>query len=429
VRVRFLVASAFAAACALLFSNCASQGPCQFNSECAVGYYCSATKGTCVRNCQDTTRDCAPGEVCDVNGQCRATGGDGGLPDVVTQDSPVNDVVTQDNTPPQDTGADASQPTKAELDKCSSDAECKNGLICRALYKGGPTRCTPTCTQSSQCRSGARCLTLGSDTFCADADVGRTCSQAADCNYGCLAPGSYCTTQCTSGSDCPNGFGCATVGSNGKLCVRAEEYCGGTNNCTLQCYTGMLVSSCTLPCSSAADCPQRASVLPKWTCNGSCMRPSDVEGPLGQGETASYACNTSNQEVNLCNDAQHIDFTQFSVPTPPSLSCPSANVVDGSSGDVCVDTCRYSGACAFGYECTGIGNISSTRIGLCMPAHGSTEIGSSCSVDGDCAFGYCTSGKCSRDCSADGVCPTGSTCTAVGGQYPNVEGIAFKRCQ
>jgi len=430
VRLRFVIASAFAVACAILFSNCASPGPCQFNSECAVGYYCSAKKGTCVRNCQDTTRDCAPGEICDVNGQCTATSGDGGLPDVVTQDSPVNDVVTQDVAPPQDTGSDViQQPTKVELDKCSSDTECKSGLICRALYKGGPTRCTPTCTSSCG-RSGARCLTLGSDTYCADADVGKTCSQATDCNYGCLTPGSYCTTQCTSGSDCPNGFGCATVGSNGKLCVRAEEYCGGsTNTCTLACDPNMLVSSCTLPCSSAADCPQRASILSPWTCSTYCRRPSDVQGPLAQGDTASYACDVSNNEVNLCNDAQHIDFQNCTVPNPPSLTCPSTNVVDGSSGDVCLDTCRYAGACAYGYECTGIGDISNTRVGLCMPSHGSAEVGSSCTIDGDCAFGYCSSGKCSRDCSADGICPSGSSCTAVGGQYPNVEGIAFKRCQ
>jgi len=319
--------------------------------------------------------------------------------------------------------------TKIELDLCASDSDCQSGLICRSLYRGGPTRCTPTCAASCN-RAGARCLTLGPDTYCVDADVGRTCSASTDCNYGCLTPGSYCTTTCTSGADCPNGFGCATVGTSGKLCVRAEEYCGGTTNpCTLQCDTGMLVSSCTLPCTTASDCPQRASILSKWTCNTSCQRPSDVFGPLGQNQGASYACNVSNQEVNLCNDAEHIDFTQGTVPTPPTLVCPSTSVADGVSGDVCVDSCRYAGSCAFGSACTGIGNVSSTRIDVCTPAHGSSEVGSSCTTDGDCAFGYCTSNKCSRDCSADGICPTGSTCTVVGGSYPTVEGIAFKRCQ
>jgi len=386
-----------------------------------------------VKNCVDATRDCDPGEICNVNGQCVSSDGgvtnpDGSPPqdatnptDTSAQDTFVNDTSTQDVVT---TG------TKIELDLCSSDSDCTSGLLCRALYRGGPTRCTPTCTQNAQCRAGARCLTIGNDTYCADADVGRTCTQSTDCNYGCLTPGSYCTTTCTSGSDCPNGFGCATVGQNGKLCVRAEEYCGQTNNCTLDCDTSLLVSSCTLPCSSASDCPQRASVLSPWTCSTYCERPSDVYGPLGQGQTVSWACNAQNQQVNLCNDAQHVDFDTGTIPSPPTYTCPVSQSVDGATDDICVDTCRYAGACAFGYACTGIGDISNTRVDLCTPSHGSGEVGSSCSTDGDCAFGYCSAtSKCSRDCSADGVCPTGSTCTAVGGQYPNVEGIAFKVCQ
>ncbi len=416
----------------LLALDCAAPAPCQHNSECAVGYYCSATKGKCVQNCIDATRDCAPGEICDVNGRCSAPGGDGGLPDVVTADAPQAETSTQDA--PADVTLDvatddaAPAATKNELDLCAGDAECNAGLICRALYKGGPTRCTPTCTSTCG-RAGARCVTLGSDTYCADSDVGRACTQSTDCNYACVTPGAYCTTTCTSGSDCPNGFGCATV-ANQKVCVRAEEYCGGTNSCTIACDSSLVASSCTLSCTSDADCPQRASVLGKWTCgSGYCRRPSDVFGPLGQGETASYACNVSNQEVNLCNDAQHIDFTQFTIPSPPSVTCPASQSVDGVAGDACVDSCRYAGACAFGYECTGIGDISNARVGLCMPAHGAAEVGASCTTDGDCSFGYCSSNKCSRDCSADGLCPTGSTCTPVGGSYPTVEGITFKRCQ
>lgn len=416
---------------AIFALDCAGATPCQRNSDCGVGYYCNTAQSKCVRNCVDATRDCAPGEICDVNGQCRAPSGDGGGPDVVGQDAPSSDTGGQDapaDATALDAGPDAPAATKGELDPCASDAECKTGLICRSLYRGGPTRCTPTCAQTCS-RAAARCLTLGSDTYCADSDVGRTCSASTDCNYGCLTPGSYCTMTCTSGADCPNGFGCATVGNNGKLCVRAEEYCGGTNNCTLDCDPNGLVTSCTLPCSSDSDCPQRASVLAKWTCNGTCQRPSDVFGPIGQGQGASYACNLQSQEVNLCNDAQHIDFTQFTIPSPPALTCPSANVVDGAQGDDCVDTCHFAGGCAFGYECTGIGDIANARVGLCLPAHGTVEVGGSCTTDASCAFGYCSSGKCSRDCSADGLCPTGSTCTAVGGTYPTVEGIAFKRCQ
>jgi hypothetical protein len=283
---------------------------------------------------------------------------------------------------------------------------------------------------SSQCRAGARCLTIGTDTYCADADVGLACNVMAPgtCNYACVTPG-YCTTQCTSGADCPNGYGCATVSAQ-KVCVRAEEYCGMGETCTsLECDNSILASGCTLPCSSASDCPQRASILTPWTCSTTCVRPGDVYGPLGQGTTASYACNGSNVEVNLCNDAQHIDLTTGTVPTPPSISCPVSMSVDGTTGDVCLDTCRYAGACAFGYACVGIGDISNTRVDVCMPSQGAGEVGATCTTNGDCAFGYCSGSVCSRDCSADGICPTGSTCTAVGGSYPDVEGIAFKRCQ
>ncbi len=409
--------------------DCATSVPCDRNSECDVGYYCSLTKGKCVRNCVDATRDCDPGQICDVNGQCRDPNADGG-PDAITQDSPASDVITTQDAPADTITQDVVTAAKIELELCAGDGECKNGLLCRALYRGGPTRCTPTCTQNAQCRAGARCLTLGADTYCADADVGRTCSVSTDCNYGCLTPGGYCTTQCLSGSDCPNGYGCATVGQNGKLCVRAEEYCGGTNNCTLDCDTSIVASGCTLPCSTAADCPQRASVLSPWTCSTYCKRPSDVYGPLAQGETVSWACNFSNQEVNLCNDAQHVDFVNNTIPAAPAISCPVSQSVDGTADDICADTCRYSGACAFGFECTGVGDITNTRVGLCTPAHGSGEVGANCTKDGDCAFGYCgPSNTCSRDCSADGICPSGSSCTAVGGQNPNVEGIAFKRCQ
>ncbi len=419
----------------LAASSCATAGPCAINSDCPNNTSCR--DGKCVRLCFDAKRDCAPGEVCDVNGLCAA--GDGGTVKDATTDGPVQDVVVPpdapppdappDVTPPVDSGPDAPPVLKHELDLCSSDNQCSNGLICRALYKGGPSRCTRTCSSSSQCWSGTKCLAIGADTYCAQIDVGRTCNinTPGTCNFACVsAQQAYCTLPCTNGSDCPNGYGCATVSSQ-KVCVKAEQYCGGGQTCTsLLCDNGMLVSSCTLNCSSAADCPQRALPLAAWTCNGTCKRPADVVGPLAQGEPAEYACN-GNTKVNLCNDAQHIDFDAFTIPAMPAYNCPVGSSVAGVAGDACVDSCRFQGGCAHGYACTAVGNISSQRIGLCLPALGGGEVGASCTKDRDCAFGYCSSGKCSRDCSFDGLCPTGSTCTAGGG--PNVEGLAFKRCQ
>jgi hypothetical protein len=154
-----------------------------------------------------------------------------------------------------------------------------------------------------------------------------------------------------------------------------------------------------------------------------------VLGPLPGGSTPTqYYCNAQQQVVNLCNDAQHIDFQKFIIPQPPQVSCNSGVTQDGVPGDACVDSCRYQGGCAFGFSCTAVGNVGGARIGLCLP-HGAGEVGVACANDTQCAFGYCSNGKCSRDCTADGVCPTGSACVAVGGQAPTVEGQTFRRCQ
>jgi hypothetical protein len=427
-------AAAFVLTAGLAFilhaGGCATQGPCDINSDCGPGQYCAA--GRCRRDCIDTAKDCDPGTVCDpVTGRCQPPGDGGGSVDA-----------SSDATSPSDAGSDGAGAdatsssdaeggagTKRELDRCAGDGECISGLLCRPLYKGGPARCTRPCSTTANCFGGTRCLTIGTEKYCAAVDVGRACSVQSPgaCNYGCVSPG-YCTLECQTGLDCPNGYGCATV-SNVKVCVRAEEYCGGGGaTCTSSlCDTGMLVSSCTLSCGAASDCPQRALPLAPWTCTGGvCKRPADVHGPLAQGAPAEYAC-LGQTKVVLCNDALHIDFDQFAIPPEPAFSCPVQSSVAGVAGDRCVDSCRYAGACAHGFACTGVGNVGGQRVGLCLPALGAGEVGASCAKDADCAFGYCAQGKCSRDCTVDGLCPTGSTCTAAGG--PNVENLPFRRCQ
>ncbi len=192
------------------------------------------------------------------------------------------------------------------------------------------------------------------------------------------------------------------------------------------------MSGCTTKCSSAADCPQRAAGLSPWTCNaGICRRPPDVYGPLPTDATpAQYACNAKGATVNVCNDAQHIDYVSFTIPPAPSVNCALETTTSGSATDSCVDSCRYQGSCPYGSACVAVGTVDSgvTRIGLCIPT-GLGEVGSPCTSDTDCVFGYCPSslGKCSRDCTADGVCPGGTSCVSISG--PMVEGQTFRQCQ
>jgi hypothetical protein len=225
-----------------------------------------------------------------------------------------------------------------------------------------------------------------------------------------------------------------------NVCVKAEAPCDSTH--TSACIApsacdmsaAMIVSGCTTACNSAADCPQRAKALTPWTCStaGLCQRPADVVGPLPNGAApAQYACNASSQVVNVCNDAQHMNFASFTIPSQPAVNCSAMTTTPGVAGDSCVDSCRYQGGCPFGYACTAVGSANSARIGLCLPALGGGAVGAACTSSADCFFGYCdgTSMKCTRDCTADGVCPTGSTCTAAGGSLPTVEGSPFRKCQ
>lgn len=425
--------------------GCAKATPtfCEINSDCDVGFYCGDL-GKCVHECADAERDCEPGQVCNANGRCEEPGAGGAGPTssgsapttTTTSSSPTTTSGPATTTSgPTTTSSSSGSGAGGELDLCGSEGDCGSSLHCRQLSKGGAMRCTRACSSSSQCPSGLRCDDPGDGTkVCLASDIGRQCSAANDCHFACITTAHTCTEPCTSGSDCPNGYGCMAVGGQ-KVCVKAEAYCDGVDNsacvvpaaCDLS--PNMILGGCTLACDSAADCPRRAAGFAAWTCDGLCRRPGDVVGPLENGyKPTQYYCNAASQVVNLCNDAQHIDFDQFTIPAPPAVNCSSGMTTDGVAGDSCVDSCRYQGGCPSGAACTAVGNVANQRVGLCLPT-GFQEVGANCTKDRDCAFGYCSQGKCSRDCTADGVCPTGSTCTAVGGAAPTVEGAPFKRCQ
>ncbi len=426
-----LVAAASEAGCA------AANNRCELNSDC-TNAYCKA--GECARDCVDSALDCDPGFYCDATARCQPVGGGegggastsssagGGAPSDAASSSDATSSTSSSSS--SSSGAVGSH----ELDPCVADADCSSPLLCKALVVGGPKRCTRACSSPTDCMAATRCESIGGSTYCAGNDVGRPCNGPANCNFGCLIGPGYCTAACSSGADCPSGYGCMPIGNPAQsVCVKAEAYCtaGNASACIAPSACdespGLVVGGCTLACQNAGDCPRRAAGLTPWTCDGLCRRPADVFGPLPGGSTpVQYACDSSQNPVDLCNDHLHIDFAKFSIPAPPAVNCASPNTTDGAPGDACVDSCRYQGGCAFGFACTAVGNVGSGRIGLCLPT-GVGAVGAPCANDGQCQYGYCASGKCSRDCTADGVCPSGASCVAAGG--PAVEGSAFKRCQ
>jgi hypothetical protein len=423
-------------------TGCATAGPCTLNSDC-VNAYCD--EGVCKKDCVDAELDCPPGHICGPTAQCRPPGEGGGSPAGSGGGSVGGGGAGSGASPPTSTGTGGvptststggSPGTGHALDPCSTDADCASPLVCLPMTPSTPSRCTRACSSNAECVSGTRCLPVAGGQYCVEGDVGRHCTTAAECNYGCLSNQQYCTTPCATGADCPNGYGC--MGGIGNppqsICVKAEAYC--TAQSAAECIApsacdespGLVIGGCTLVCNSGADCPRRAAGLAPWSCSqGLCKRPADVKGSLENGYApAQYACDANSNVVNLCNDNLHIDFDNFVVPAAPAVNCNSPTTTDGLPGDACVDSCRYQGGCPFGSACVAVGNVGNARIGLCLP-RGGGAVGVACSKDRECAFGYCASGKCSRDCTADGVCPTGSTCVAAGG--PAVEGAQFRRCQ
>ena len=129
-----------------------------------------------------------------------------------------------------------------------------------------------------------------------------------------------------------------TVGGSGNLCVKLESYCGQS---TAECIAAsacdadvdMIVEGCTSVCNTAADCPQRAAPLTDWTCEGGiCKRPSDVFGPLPGGSSpVEYYCDQFQNVINLCNDGLTIDFTNFTVPSPPFVDCFASQTTTGNA--------------------------------------------------------------------------------------------------
>jgi hypothetical protein len=416
---------------------CAGPKPCERNSDCDHAY---CYNGECKKDCILADLDCPPGFVCNEISRCVPPAGwDGGVPDGAAGQggsagapqggSGGNPQGGSGGSPQGGSGGDpqggsggtqtggsgggpagsgGSPSGSKEFDLCGSDGDCSSGLICRPMNVNGTKRCTRSCSGFGQCMTGTRCSKVppGSETYCAFDDDGASCSGTGQCADTCVSgPGAnYCTSVCNGGTDCPAGWGCSAPIQGTRVCLRLDVDCVGPSDCAGgACDPSLIVSSCSMPCSSPADCPQRGGSLEPWKCGGGyCLRPSDVFGPVSKTQNTQWACNGSGVPVNVCADGLTGD-------NAPNLTCNETQTV-GTSG-LCVSSCRFSGGCGYGFACVGgMAEINGTPTPICL-ASGYGEVGQGCSKSQDCLFGLCAGGKCSRDCSQDGVCPKGFSCS------------------
>ncbi len=433
---------AFAAAAptsAALPSGCAGPSDCERNSDCDHAY---CVQGECKRDCMVASVDCPEGYVCNDIGRCEGPAvGDGGLPDSSSGGSSGaggggvagagggasggsgNAGASQGGAGggvagaagagggAAGTGGGVAEPLQL-FDLCGQDSDCASGLVCRPMGINQAARCTRTCSASSQCMAGTRCAPVPpkKDWICAFDDDGAPCTNAGgECNDFCLSVLNkplYCTSVCTSGAQCPAGWGCSLPIGGTRVCVRLDVPCANEYDCAgLACDPSLIVSGCSMSCTSSLDCPQRPSHLPKWSCSGGyCYRPGDVFGPASKDMTTSWACNGQGLPVNVCADGLTFD-------SAPALTCNEIETVNTQTD--CVSSCTPTGGCGQGYACVSdYVAINGTPTAVCIRT-GYAEVGQPCSKNEDCVFGVCSKAKkCSRDCSTDGVCPKGFACSA-----------------
>ena len=166
----------------------------------------------------------------------REAGGDGAADTSVTDAVASQDVAAEVLADALGDRADAVVVAHMnELDRCANDNECMTGLSCFEYGKGRPKRCTRPCTTvgaSAQCPANSRCEKFAPiGNFCVSSDIGRSCSSIDECQFGCLVAQHYCTSACSTGSDCPNGYGCMAVGQQ-QVCVKLSADC---SNDTTKC--------------------------------------------------------------------------------------------------------------------------------------------------------------------------------------------------
>ena len=286
--------------------ECTRTADCDQGLECVQGQCVQVSSGEGQIGDRCENEPCAQGLVC-VQGQdngafCTRICDDGQCPSGWTCLG-VNSSQGQVNLclPAQDVG-DA-----MFGDPCANGQECSSGLC---VSDGQSSFCSQSCTQDADCPGDATCagLTNGGGA-CVPGDnsggaggFGDNCNESADCASGlCLDDGDnvYCTEECQSNDDCPQGAGCFDAGQV-NVCAWLDEPGGGMNDADASygepcdgpadcieelCLSDGMTQFCSRYCSVASDCPDGDSCVGIGDGQGGCLPGSGERGSTN-GETA-----------------------------------------------------------------------------------------------------------------------------------------------
>ena len=378
----------------MVLIHCNGNGPeCETNEDCAEGYWCNRTTGTC--DCMiDCTGKCCGDDKC--GGTCPDVCQSGFKCDPGTCTCISDRECTTDQDCINLYGANytcnqLSFECECNPDctgKCCGDDGCGNTCqdTCTAPSTCNTATCAcewPPCNDDNDCGANQCCI----NTVCTDMDCGTMeCGNDPVCNKSCGT--------CTAPETCQNG---RCVGDNGlgSPCAFGDvNATAGACDAGLECL-GIAAdgNAGTCPGGAATECNQ---LIDEWNpdcVSGNCGA-SFCSEPCGAGRTCPQG------------------FTDQDVGDPAACMCVPVDIGGSQPGDPCPwDTVHANEeACASG-ACLGNDDIGSCPGGTDAECTGVAPSWNPTCVSGVCGFSFCAD-----QCDANGNCLTGFNPQSVSGE-------------
>jgi hypothetical protein len=281
---------------------------------------------------------------------------------------------------------------------CTTDGQCKTGH-CEQSFAGG--YCTTPCTTNSQCAAGGgKCgynqegTSLVCLATCANPGTQSSCRSGYVCDSASSQDGvGVCVPKCSTGTcaSCnPDGFCCGTANAN----TGNNEACCAGASCTgagLACDTNGYCAPDNGPKATGSACTDGSGCA-----GGTCI-------PQASGSACGYTTGNVCWSNGYCSQACQSDGT----------GCAAGSSCADFGSYLCLDDCTWDGAaggCRAGYVCDRFWTVGpgSATTSSCVNA---------CASDADSATGQCWNGF---SCGAElyrccgGTCDKDLTCQTTG---------------
>ncbi len=439
---------------------------CDHDADCATGYYCTGTGGSCAMKgnagdpCTNGAGDqcntgfctdgvccgsaaCGTCQACNVSGHagtCSPLGAGAADPTHTCVDNLAASCGTDgkcdgaggcqkyaDNTPCAPASCPAMTSTLIQAGTCQSGSCSQPPKSCGAFACNGATDCRATCAGDGDCAPGNYCINLPVGSCTPKLDLGKACGPMDECKSG-----NYCTDGfCCTSSACGTCQACNATGScqntDGATCTTTDKCHAATGTCASgSCSSAAISCDDGNPCT-VDSCNPSTGCAHALATNGTAC---DDGNACTQTDTCQAgACAGGNPVTCAAFDQCHVAGTC----NPATGVCSNPNKADGapcSDGNACTqtDTC-LAGACSGANPVT-CGALDQCHVpGTCTPATGvcsnpnqtdgtACSDGNACTQTDICQAGICAGGN-PVVCTASDQCHAVGTCDPASGFCSN----------